>query len=105
MTHFCQALSIFLNLSITLGDRADSIITLPPPPQETLKCLRDDLYSSVKHHWNHLLRPILYLHWVNLGHYSPHLSAIRLQDVYFVLDLVSQSTSQTKSESLSFRLD
>ena len=64
-----------------------------------------DLYSSVIHHWNCHLKPILFPHrknWVNWGHYSPPLSAIGLRDVYLAVDLVSQwnRVSQSKLNSL-----
>ena len=75
-------LSLNLNLSLRDRDRADTIITFH---QQLFKDLRLDLYSSVIHHWNCLLKPILFLHgkhWVDRGHYSPHLSATGLRDVY-----------------------
>ena len=83
--------SIFLslNLSVSLRDRdwADTIITFHYHPHHSklFKNLRVDLYSSVKHYWNCLLKPILFLHWkhsVNWGHYLHPLSAIGVRDVW-----------------------
>ena len=102
---FCQALSLSLCLSISLShdfslslrdrDRADTIITCHHHHRQLFKDLRVDLYSSVIHHWNRLLKPILFLHWkhrVNLGHYSPPLSAIGLR--YLFSWRLSQTVSQ-----------
>ena len=54
-----------LNLSLSLRnrDRADTIITCHPTTSHS-KLFRDlivDLYSNVRHHWNHLLKPNLFL--------------------------------------------
>ena len=62
-----------LNLSLSLRDRADTIITFHPPPHhhKLFKDLRVDLYSSVIHHWNRQLKPYsfpLRKNRVNQGH-------------------------------------
>ena len=41
---YCQALYLSLNLSLSLRDRADTIITFQH--SKLFKCLRGDLYSS-----------------------------------------------------------
>ena len=92
-----------LSQSIFMSDRADTIITLPPTKyQKLFKYLRVDLYPSVIHYWNHLLKPILFLHinhMVNWGHYSHPLSDIGFRDVFFSCR-ISQSDSQTYSKSI-----
>ena len=87
------SISFYLNLSLSLRDRkrVETIITFDHHPHHSklFKDLRVDLYSSVIHHWNHLLKPILFLpckHRVNWCHYSSPLSAIGLRDVYLVVD-------------------
>ena len=63
-----------LNLSLSLRDRADTIITFHPPtttPRKLFKCLIGDLYSSAIHHWNRQLKPYsfsLRKNRVNQGH-------------------------------------
>ena len=56
----CQGLSISqsLNLSLSLRDRADTIITLyHTTPHHHQHLFIGDLYSSVIHHWNRQLKP------------------------------------------------
>ena len=56
------------------------------------------------HHWNCLLKPILFLHLkyrVNGCQYSPNLSTIGLRDVYLVADLDSQSDLVSQSDLFS----
>ena len=72
----CLSLSISQSLNLSLSmrdrDRADIIITFHHH-HKLFKDLIVDLYSSVIHHWNCLLKPILFLHWknkVNWDHYS-----------------------------------
>ena len=57
---FKLSLSLNLPLSLRDRDRADTIITFHPPPphhHKLFKCLIDDCYSSVIHHWNCQLKP------------------------------------------------
>ena len=78
--HNCQALSIslsylsisiYLKLSYSLRDRirADTIITFHhhhTSHHQLFKDLRVDLFSSMIHHWNHLLTPS-YFCTLNMG--------------------------------------
>ena len=76
--------------------------TIHPP--ETFEGYRVDFYSIVIHHWNHLLKPILFLHWkhrLNWGHYSLPLYAIGLRDVCSVVDLVRQSVILNQAADLT----
>ena len=82
-------LSQSLNLSLSLRDRADTIITLyhTTPPilhHKLFKCLLGDLYSSVIHHWNHQLKPYSFpprKNRVYKGHLWPPLSVLGLINI------------------------